>query len=55
MSVLSEAVERKKKELIDLLISVGVYEINNRQLYELTLSELQSEFRQVKRSENQST
>lgn len=55
MSVLKEAVEKKRQELIELLISAGVYEVNNRQLYELTLTELQDEFRKVDRNGVQST
>lgn len=47
MSLLSKAVEQKRQELIELLISSKVYEVDGRQLYELTLSELQDEFRKV--------
>ncbi|WP_078430461.1 Fur-regulated basic protein FbpA [Alkalihalobacterium alkalinitrilicum] len=48
--LLRRAVEAKKQELIAQLISTGVTKMSDgRQLYELTLTELQDEFRKVRR------
>lgn len=44
--LLRRAVETKKQELINQLISTGLTKMpDGRQLYELTLTELQDEFR----------
>jgi Fur-regulated basic protein A len=45
---LREAVEDRKKLLISQLISIGTFEdLNGRQLYELTLTELEEEIRWI--------
>jgi len=38
------AVEQRKKQLIEKLIDVGVYKVLNKQLYELSLDELEKEY-----------
>lgn len=38
------AVEKRKKLLIEKLIDVGIYKVLNKQLYELTLDELEKEY-----------
>lgn len=48
--LLRTAVEEKRQELIGRLIELGVTKMpDGQQLYELTLTELQDEFRRVKR------
>lgn len=37
-------VEKRKKQLIEKLIDVGIYKVLNKQLYELTLDELEKEY-----------
>jgi hypothetical protein len=44
MSQLREAVFRRKEKLIKRLITRGVYKKNDKHLYELTLSEIESEY-----------
>lgn len=45
MTLLNAAVEAKRKELIEQLLSMGVYKNQDgRDLYELSLSELQDKF-----------
>jgi hypothetical protein len=45
---LREAVEYRRNQLISQLISIGTFEdLNGRQLYELTLSELEEEIRWI--------
>lgn len=44
MNQLREGVEKKRQEYIRMLISAGIYKRADRQLYELTLSELQREY-----------
>jgi Fur-regulated basic protein A len=45
---LREAVEYRRNQLISQLISIGTFEdINGRQLYELTLTELEEEMRWI--------
>ncbi|MCM3706338.1 MULTISPECIES: Fur-regulated basic protein FbpA [Cytobacillus] len=41
---LRKAVEDRKRYLINSLISAGVYEIGERHLFELTLSDLEREY-----------
>jgi hypothetical protein len=41
---LREAVTRKKQDYITKLLEAGIYKASDRQLYELTLSELEQEF-----------
>ncbi|MEH7238533.1 Fur-regulated basic protein FbpA [Bacillus sp. JJ1562] len=43
--ILRYAVQLKKKDLINRLIKQGVYKKNNQHLYELTLSELENEYK----------
>ncbi|WP_231620769.1 Fur-regulated basic protein FbpA [Fictibacillus sp. 7GRE50] len=45
---LREAVEYRRTQLISQLISIGTFEdLNGRQLYELTLTELEEEMRWI--------
>ncbi|MEC1260592.1 Fur-regulated basic protein FbpA [Bacillus swezeyi] len=46
---LKEAVEIRRKRLIQRLIQLGIYKKAERHLYELTLSELESEYRSLKK------
>lgn len=43
-SQLRFAVENRKRHLIDELIGAGVFKIRDRQLYELSLEELEKEY-----------
>lgn len=43
-SQLRFAVENRKRHLIDVLIGAGVFKIRDRQLYELSLEELEKEY-----------
>ena len=40
-------VQLKKKNLINKLIKLGIYKKNNKHLYELTLSELEKEYKNM--------
>jgi len=40
-------IQRKKNLIIDSLIHLGIYKKGNKQLYELTLHELETEYRIV--------
>ena len=40
-------IQCKKTSMIDLLLDAGVYKKGNKQLYELTLQELESEYEAV--------
>ncbi|CAM4320064.1 Fur-regulated basic protein FbpA [Bacillus manliponensis] len=42
------AVEERKKQLIDKLIRAGIYKVPGKQLYELSLSELERELENIK-------
>ncbi|MBZ5749466.1 Fur-regulated basic protein FbpA [Metabacillus rhizolycopersici] len=44
MNQLREAIFRRKEKLIKKLITRGVYKKDNKHLYELTLSEIESEY-----------
>ena len=44
-SQLRFAVENRKRHLIDVLIGAGVFKIRDRQLYELSLEELEKRVR----------
>lgn len=44
MNQLREAVFRRKEKLIKKLITRGVYKKGDKHLYELTLSEIESEY-----------
>ncbi|MGG1674140.1 Fur-regulated basic protein FbpA [Neobacillus sp. NRS-1170] len=44
-NLLRNAVYLKKQNLINKLIKFGIYKKNSKQLYELTLSELEKEYR----------
>ncbi|MDR4949926.1 Fur-regulated basic protein FbpA [Neobacillus cucumis] len=44
-NLLRYAVQLKKKKLINKLIKCGIYKKNNKHLYELTLSELEKEYK----------
>jgi Fur-regulated basic protein A len=40
-------IQRKKNSIIDSLIHLGIYKKGNKQLYELTLHELETEYQIV--------
>lgn len=42
--------ETRKKQLIHLLIQNGIYKKSKRHLYELSLTELESEYKHVRRA-----
>lgn len=46
------AVEKRKKQLIEKLIDVGVYKVLNKQLYELSLDELEKEYNDLLKYED---
>ncbi|MGS2748860.1 Fur-regulated basic protein FbpA [Bacillus toyonensis] len=46
-SQLRFAVENRKRHLIDALIGAGVFKIRDRQLYELSLEELEKEYEDI--------
>ncbi|WP_459501398.1 Fur-regulated basic protein FbpA [Bacillus sp. C1] len=46
-SQLRFAVENRKRRLIDQLIKVGVFKVLDRQLYELSLEELEKEYKDI--------
>ncbi|EMA6344767.1 Fur-regulated basic protein FbpA [Bacillus cytotoxicus] len=48
-SQLRFAIENRKKQLIDQLIGAGVFKILDRQLYELSLEELEKEYKNIKK------
>jgi len=43
-TVLRNAVQLKRQTLINKLIKVGIYKKDNKQLYELTLTDLEKEY-----------
>ncbi|WP_453993474.1 Fur-regulated basic protein FbpA [Bacillus nitroreducens] len=43
--LLRHAIQSKKEEMINTLIQHGIYKKNNKQLYELTLGELEDEYK----------
>ncbi|MDM5154283.1 Fur-regulated basic protein FbpA [Bacillus sp. DX1.1] len=43
------AVENRKRHLIDQLIGAGVFKILDRQLYELSLDELEQEYKDIEK------
>ncbi|WP_462411659.1 Fur-regulated basic protein FbpA [Neobacillus sp. Marseille-QA0830] len=49
-NILRKAVEERRQKLIDQLIALNVYKKADRQLYELSLSELENEYRELKRT-----
>ncbi len=48
MNILRNAVEKKQQFLIDKLIKLGSYKKNDKHLFELTLSELEGEYKAVR-------
>ncbi len=44
---LRKAVQIKKEKLINKMIQSGIYKKNNKHLYELTLSDLEAEYRDM--------
>ncbi|MCD8509460.1 MAG: Fur-regulated basic protein FbpA [Bacillus sp. (in: Bacteria)] len=50
---IQEAIRSKKDYLINELIQMGIYKKGERQLYELTLTELEMEYRRQVNSLNQ--
>ncbi|MQR94479.1 Fur-regulated basic protein FbpA [Fictibacillus phosphorivorans] len=45
--LIRQAIEERKKHLINTLLSKGIYKKNDQHLFQLTLSELEFEFRQI--------
>jgi len=45
--LLHEAVQERRQTLIDQLIQMGVFKINNKHLYEMSLSELEEEYQVI--------
>lgn len=52
MSQLRDAVNFRKNKLIQRLIELGVYKKDEQHLYELTLSEIEREYKQIKRKKS---
>ncbi|WML52101.1 Fur-regulated basic protein FbpA [Neobacillus sp. PS3-12] len=48
-SLLRQAIQIQKQNLINRLIQSGIYKKNDTHLYELTLSELENEFKYIKK------
>ena len=48
-SLLRQAVQIQKQNLINSLIQSGIYKKNDTHLYELTLSELENEYQYIKK------
>ena len=48
-NLLRYAVQLKKQNLINKLIESGIYKKNNKHLYELTLSDLEKEYKDIKK------
>ncbi|WP_082193207.1 Fur-regulated basic protein FbpA [Bacillus rubiinfantis] len=44
---LQQAVQEKRQNLIEKLIKLGVYKINNKHLYEGSLAELEKEYMEI--------
>jgi len=47
-NILREAVENKRKKLIETLIAFNVYKREDKHLFELSLTELQNEYKAFK-------
>lgn len=48
-NLLRTAVQLKRQKLINKLIQYGIYKQNNKHLYELTLSELEEEYKFIEK------
>ena len=48
-NILRSAVQLKKQKLINKLIKSGIYKKNTKHLYELTLSDLEKEYKYIKK------
>lgn len=48
-NLLRHAVQLKKQNLINKLIKSGIYKKNDKHLYEFTLSELENEYKYIKK------
>lgn len=48
-NILRHAVQLQKQNLINRLIKSGIYKKNDKHLYELTLSELENEYKYIKK------
>lgn len=48
-NLLRDAVEKKKQYLINQLITLGFYKKDNQHLFEWTLSDLEKEYRYLKK------
>jgi hypothetical protein len=53
--MLSDAVEKKKQFLMDKLISLKAYKIDDKHLFEITLSELEEEYKSFKKASYKSS
>lgn len=49
-NLLRSAVQLKKQKLIDKLIKAGIYKKNNKHLYELTLTDLEKEYKYIEKN-----
>lgn len=47
-NLLRKAVQLQKQNLINKLLKSGIYKKNDKHLYELTLSELENEYKYIK-------
>ncbi|MCH6266844.1 MULTISPECIES: Fur-regulated basic protein FbpA [Neobacillus] len=47
--LLNETVQEKRQFLIEELINLGIFKINDKHLYEWTLSELEKEFEEIEK------
>ncbi|MCQ6282832.1 Fur-regulated basic protein FbpA [Bacillus sp. EB600] len=48
-NLLQSAVQLKKQKLINKLIKSGIYKKGNKHLYELTLSDLENEYKYIEK------
>ncbi|TDL80412.1 Fur-regulated basic protein FbpA [Peribacillus frigoritolerans] len=51
-NMIRQAIEKRKKHLISKLLSNGIYKKNDLHLFELTLTELEEEFKRVLKMQN---
>lgn len=54
-NTLRYAVQVKKEKLINKMIQSGIYKKNNKHLYELTLTDLEEEYKNMERDTKQNT
>lgn len=51
-NMIRQAIEKRKKHLIGKLLSNGIYKKNDLHLFELTLTELEEEFKRILNVQN---